>query len=411
MSECEQTPIVLDTTFVLAADSHLGPTPNGLRDESHAQAFQDLVTLLCNGIPINLVRPGTVPKARTPLLHVCAPPEMAAAQPPETKRASAQLRTVHLSTTGKEDLYPELAIMFLNDLLDSPQQQQRVADWVRFQFDDPILVDVFWDGGDKQARLLADVSHHLKRRNEYGVVLDKWRQVTGGVLFHRQHDNAASQAPFLSHADYTLAYAFFGFTKGRVYPLQIISDKVFVLPHWLRLKAIPEQDRDLSRVLTEIPRELFPWGVIVGCIAQDLLGPGQPDPDRLSKVLKGLRERTIKDRPFEELRNQKDQRLRRSHLEDFALRALQSVDWRPERIATASEVWLKKFVAMLIGFVGDDGDELTAAGFDLAFNNRWFEQCDFAFQRRFFRASLSRYYNYQAVELAVRAWISQNCKR
>lgn len=250
----------VDTTFLLCANSALIATPSGFRDDEARAAFAELFTHICNGKRVNFVRPGGHARTTADIMSLVP---------------SRSDRKQELSDRGNDELYAGAAKYFLAVLRDNGGAR-RVARWVRFQFDDPVMERIFFEVGetDQQGKLL-EALHHLRRLGgEYQSLLTTWKPHASDIRlpddFHRR---ARSAKEFGSDQEYTLSYAFFGFAKGLFYPLQLsaaVEQRHFT--HWLRRlaqeKAASDEEREggrraIEKVDPPIEGTVFRWGDIL----------------------------------------------------------------------------------------------------------------------------------------------------
>lgn len=391
----------VDTTFLISANSALFPTNrNGLRDKDSDKAFQALLTYLCNGKRFSYVRPGTDAITKFPILKL-------------VEETGAKAKTLQLTPQGTQENYLKVTEDFVEFLTKGFTFD--VAKWVKFQFDDDDLEQIFFDGGEKkQIDRMLEARIYLKRSSAYREILDKWRQ-TGieDLSFPSKHQLVAT-SEFDSKAEYALTYGFFGFAKGLFYPLQL-DDELRNCVHWLReypLKRAAQRaaasSESVTRGLTDPLSAglIFDWRKILLALSQqsENLADFRAQLPGFVEVLK--RETNVEElvgilcsgRGEPDL--QKAEQRRRKAAEDFVFRALMKTSWHPKlvdikgyqlrakAIATATAIAVGVVYGLIPGIIGA-GVVLTGVNhLNLMVESRWYARAQLRATKRFSREKL-----------------------
>jgi len=418
----------VDTTFLLAANSALFPTePSGLQDQDHVRAFETLVTYLANGKSFHYVRPGTSQVDRTfPVYDLLASfPERA--------------KTVGLTPEGLDEVWEAAAEDFSKYVIYSGGED--VLAWVRFQFDDERLIQVFFDGGeDQQVERLIKASTVLKRVPKFSELQSKWVKAGAETIIPYGRHPLMSIDAFEKFTDYVLAYAFFGFAKGQFYPLQLVNEQRHCV-HWLRKIAGEMLERRLSGgdgsapgpsaiELTDSPKSglCFNWGSVVLKLANH--DEKLKSVNQLREVVQVLERETTQDALAAILAagHQKTREAaaleHRKACEDFATSTLLKTGWEPTPVDQKTYgSRAKAITGLLAGILGAAvptpsgadpavnflGSVLLAGASQLIFQGEphWYSRADFRTKRRFFRERLFKTFSDEPIATAVDEFLKE----
>ncbi len=420
----------VDTTFLLAANSALFPTQQlGLRDKDHDTAFKTFITYITNGRSFHYVRPGVSQAIRTfPILELLT-------------SSPARAKTVGLTPEGDEETWEEAARDFMTYVEFSGGAD--VVEWVRFQFDDDDVVQVFFDGGeDKQVARLLKAHEVLQASPALAQLRNLWAAAGALSMAPKGRHADCARRAFGTFADYSLAYAFFGFAKGQFYPLQLVEQQRHCV-HWLReiamdklalrLSSTSQSPPSTSDIEQRDPPEsglCLGWGSIVLELAkrdERLRSAGQ-----LGDVLAVLRRETTSEAlsailaAGDRKTSETAEAARRAACEDFVTGALLKTSWDP---APANEKAYRnraKAMARVLGGIVGAIPAAAAAGpmgalggflggillsgarqLDLVVESRWYTRADFRMTRRFFRERLFKQFSRSAIGPAVDAFAAE----
>lgn len=422
---------IVDTTLLLSANSALYQKHSShLYDKDSEKAFKDLITLITSGKKFDYIRPEfSKVKCPFPMYELILSSE-------------EPLNTIGLKPEGDNQAWSEAARDF--EVYINTHNSIDIFNWVRFQFHDYDLVQVFYDGGeDAQINRLLRAYEVLKDNTTFKKLKKLWKN-TGSLLSipEGRHQEVA-QVNFKDFYDFSLAYAFFGFAKGQFYPIRLGLDcNQPNCQHWLRRIA---SDMLFTRRGTDAlsddekrsakPKLYFDWGsVLFEIIKRDdkfkSLQWLQPTVQKLRDESQNKNIEKFMDEIVDEIANTKKNKKKRKNIveevREFAMKSLLKTEYEPllineknfnerkqkfTRIATAaigaSIGYLSEGLSggLFGGFGGIVLSKLTNLPYLLPRN--WYYELDKQLVRRFTRENLYRCYDTKDIDPAVREIVNK----
>jgi hypothetical protein len=258
----------VDSTLLLAADSRFLRAHSGDRDPEANDAFILVADRYTSGCELSYPIPKQGAPKPTPILGLWLDD---GAKRPVLGEWTA---------LGMDEQLPSLRDLFTSLL---SHRGDDVAAWLRYQFGDAVLIEVFLGGGNPYEKLEAMLPYVQTWRRDTAFT-----QFSGSALPGFATRPPALRDPVL----FAVAFAFWAFVKGRLYGHEPPPGSEYHT-HWLRTTAQPDGQIASSREASTVV--LAPYGTLL-----DATLPQHLDATMLKDILAGLRTnaRSVEGRAF-----------------------------------------------------------------------------------------------------------------
>jgi hypothetical protein len=410
----------VDSTKLLSADAFLLGAKS--QDPEADSDFEFIVNHYCNDVGRFYVAPQTSKKQA----HATALLALWQDTIVEERRKQGNMQITN-ATGGLEDLpfdsraedivLSELAPAFSTW---SRANYDKVVKFLEYQFKTDPLMDIFWEGKNRLAQLEKSLDYV---RREITPEHPLFVKISDASL--TADSRFRDSEPLSARREYIpLAYAFFGFAKGRLYHYRVPDGPMYE-HHWLRKATAPEEgpaevSRNVRRTI------LFPWGTLLASIYKTPGFSFGDDPERLERfasAVSGLRAYTKAENPLLQRYFANDGL---ENLLKFAEQGLRKhCDWIPttkerEPLLTQATITLRRMLGLSLPTLIQLLEGKTLGTLDpsrtivyslisafvleqvpFAIPRRLLAQKSFDLHRKFCRRSLSKHYDLEMIRRPV----------
>ncbi len=394
--------VITDSSLLLSADSFLQP---GIKDPEAERDFRFVADVYCNKCSLALRVPNAPAEDCPPLMALWTKegPSYPVSKDDKDHRTveydDKDPHIVEYTEKGKSETIQDLVGKFMEF---SSRRACDVLNWLRFQFRDNDLANIFWVNKNNTVDELCDLRSRIEAIPGATGPGTLYRSITDSDLhIPSQHDHAMERF-CRDRAWYGVCYAFHAFEKGHFYCMELPPRSTYQ-SHWLRREIVESYEKSDSAA--EMCRKLFRWGTILQKVFAPSDGLLNRDRQTIITVFKGLRE-------YSACRGQTilgSADVEFNELEEFAIDAILQTDVVPrrkrgeweERLRSIIRTVMKEKAGGLFRYLGSEPVVYRVKRHLIRYPKR----LAFDFVRRFNRAKLWDHYEDPGIQDAVRDFV------